>query len=241
MPRFRYLIAFLLVAASSAMGSVTLSGTRLVYPAGAREVTFSLSNEGTQPALVQAWVDDGDSNATATSTQAPFYLTPPIFRLEPAKGQMLRIMFTGAALPADRESVFWLNVLDIPPAPKQAADSNYMQLAVRSRIKLFYRPARLPGSPQQATEDLRWRLVTEGARQVLRASNASAFHVSLSQASLIVQGQEFHTQGGMVPPFGSLDLPLPTLPTPLQLPARVRYESLDDYGGSNSMQAPLQP
>lgn len=43
----------------------------------------------------------------------------------------------------DRESVFYLNVLDIPPRPEfgekkaDAGNVNYLQLAVRSRIKLF--------------------------------------------------------------------------------------------------------
>lgn len=37
-------------------------------------------------------------------------------------------------LPVDRESVFWLNVKEIP---KKSAEENVLQIAVRSRIKLF--------------------------------------------------------------------------------------------------------
>jgi chaperone protein EcpD len=60
-------------------------------------------------------------------------------------------------VPQDRESVFWLNVLEIPPKP--VGKANHIQLTVRSRLKLFYRPAGLAGSPKAAVAQLRWRLV----------------------------------------------------------------------------------
>ncbi len=57
------------------------------------------------------------------------------------KGQSWRLVFNGSRLPQDRESLFWFNLLDIPPEPKNGKTDNYLQLAIRSRIKLFYRPA----------------------------------------------------------------------------------------------------
>ncbi|MCP6324282.1 fimbria/pilus periplasmic chaperone, partial [Klebsiella pneumoniae] len=85
--------------------------------------------------------------------------------------------FTGEALPADRESVFWLNVLDVPPQP-QGEGGNFMQFAIRTRVKLFYRPVGLPGSAADAIEQVSWRLSGGDSGRVLRATNASAFHVS---------------------------------------------------------------
>ncbi len=72
---------------------------------------------------------------------APFIVLPPIVRIEPGKGQSWRLVFNGSRLPQDRESLFWFNLLDIPPEPKNGKTDNYLQLAIRSRIKLFYRPA----------------------------------------------------------------------------------------------------
>jgi P pilus assembly chaperone PapD len=72
---------------------------------------------------------------------APFIVLPPIVRIEPGKGQSWRLVFNGSRLPQDRESLFWFNLLDIPPEPKNGTAINYLQLAIRSRIKLFYRPA----------------------------------------------------------------------------------------------------
>lgn len=57
-------------------------------------------------------------------------------------GQQLRIKKLPSSLPADRESVFFLNVLDIPPRPENLQNQNTVQLAIKSRIKLFTGPLR---------------------------------------------------------------------------------------------------
>jgi chaperone protein EcpD len=105
----------LAMAAPGAFASVVLAGTRVIYPEKEREVTLKLTNEGTSPALVQAWVDDGNANATPDEAKSPFTLVPPLFRLDPKKGQTLRIIYLREPLPSDRESLFWLNVLEVPP------------------------------------------------------------------------------------------------------------------------------
>ncbi|WP_251677901.1 fimbria/pilus periplasmic chaperone [Escherichia coli] len=64
-------------------------------------------------------------------------LPPPINRVDPGKGQTLRVTFTDLPLPTDRESVFWLNVLEIPTRYEPKSNDNYLQVAFRTRIKLF--------------------------------------------------------------------------------------------------------
>ncbi|MGP4131767.1 fimbria/pilus periplasmic chaperone [Pantoea tagorei] len=112
-------------------------GTRVVYPAAEKEITVRLDNRGDQPALVQAWIDDGDPNQPVDKINVPFVMLPPVFRMEANKGQTLRIVYTGSDLPVDKESIFWLNVLDIPPKDKSRINKNQLQMAIRSRIKLF--------------------------------------------------------------------------------------------------------
>lgn len=110
---------------------------------------------GKEPSMVQVWIDRGDPNSRADTANAPFLVTPPLVRIDPNKGQAFRVVFTGAELPKDRESIFWFNLLDVPPLPKDA-DANVMQVAYRSRIKLFYRPEGLAGNPVKAAESLTW-------------------------------------------------------------------------------------
>lgn len=68
-------------------------------------------------------------------------------------------MYTASSvLPKDRESVFWFNVLEVPPKPDAAtvANQSLLQLAFRTRIKLFYRPEALKGNPSEAPLALKW-------------------------------------------------------------------------------------
>lgn len=93
-------------------------GTRVVYPAAQKSINIRLNNENSSPALVQSWLDTGDATVTPDSVRVPFIITPPIFRMDPKSGQTIRVVYTGESLPTDRESLFYLNVLDIPAKPE---------------------------------------------------------------------------------------------------------------------------
>lgn len=204
--------------------SVVIGGTRVVYPAQAREVTVQLDNAGEAPALVQAWVDSGDPEQTAESSDAPFVLTPPISRVEAGRSQALRLIFTGAGLPADRESLFWLNVLDMPPSPQNGGDEqNYLQVAFRSRVKLFYRPSDLPGDANDAPATLRW----SQAGGQLHVFNPSPYHITLAEVHVTVAGAEqlIERQGKMVGPEQKLSFPINGSADD------VRMVTINDYGG----------
>ncbi|HAV4758803.1 TPA: fimbria/pilus periplasmic chaperone, partial [Acinetobacter baumannii] len=77
--------------ATTGHAEIVLHGTRVIYPSDAREVNLQLSNNGTAPSLVQAWIDDGNAKSTPDEANVPFIITPPISRVEPSKGQTLRI------------------------------------------------------------------------------------------------------------------------------------------------------
>lgn len=92
-------------------------------------------------------VADGDPQAAV-----PFVATPPVFALNGHKENEIRVMYTSGQLPADRESLFWVTVANIPQADSQ--QQNTLQIAVRSRMKLFYRPKGVQGDSQQAYRQL---------------------------------------------------------------------------------------
>ncbi|WP_312394268.1 fimbria/pilus periplasmic chaperone [Mixta calida] len=111
------LFSGLLLNATSALAGIVINSTRVIYPEGKKEVTARLDNQNEYPSLVQSWIDSGDKNEEINKIKVPFIILPPVTRIEPHQGQTLRINFTGEGfnLPSDRESVYWLNVLDIPP------------------------------------------------------------------------------------------------------------------------------
>lgn len=72
------------------------------------------------------------------SKSSDFVVTPPLFVMKPQKENTLRIMYVGPNnLPADRESLYWVNVKAIPSAAKDTKGKNTLQIAVLSRIKLL--------------------------------------------------------------------------------------------------------
>jgi chaperone protein EcpD len=227
--------------AGNAQASVTVGGTRVVYPLEQREVTVKLDNDSLAPSLVQVWMDDGNQDAKPGEIKVPFVITPPIFRMDPKKAQTLRMMYSGEALPQDRESVYWLNVLDIPPKATASPDANILQMAYRTRVKVFVRPARLPGKPEDAPAQLSWKIAAapDGNGQAVSVSNPTPYYVSFSEVDVEDGGHTFkNEQGGMVAPHESVVLPVAKM-NAVATGAKVHYTAISDYGGPINGDAPL--
>jgi P pilus assembly chaperone PapD len=227
----------------SADASVVIAGTRVVFPAANGEVTVRLSNDGSQPALVEAWIDAGDPNSTPDSAKVPFLITPPLVRMNAGKGQSLRIVYTGQPLPTDRESLFWLNVLEIPPKPsaKPGEEQNTLQFAVRSRLKLFFRPAQLVGESNAAAQQVTWKVVADGAGYALEAHNPTPYYITFSKLSLSVGGAVYAPDNGMVAPLSSLHLPVKNLARVPAAGTVVEYTTINDFGAAASFKGTISP
>lgn len=235
------LLSLVALASPAAHASVVIGGTRVVYPAQDKEVTLKFINEGERATLVQVWLDDGDDQSTPDTAKAPFVVAPPVFRLDPKKQQTTRIIFTGAGLPADRETLYWLNMLEIPPK-NGTASANILQFAFRTRIKVFYRPSNLAGEPVLAYQKLRWTLHSGKDGLVLRADNPTPFHVNFANVSLNVGGQEQGGQGGgMVAPFSQAEFPLKDLRARPSGQLKVAVTVINDFGALVPTEAVLQP
>ena len=229
--------------AGAANASVLITGTRVVFPAQDGEVTVRLTNDNAHPALVEAWIDNGDPKSTPDKVTVPFLITPPLFRMEAHKDQDLRIISTPAQLPSDRESLFWLNVLEIPPKPstQESAGKNLLQFAIRSRLKLFYRPAHLPGDAQTAPGKVTWKAVADDQGYALEVRNPTPYHVTIVKLSLDVAGKPYSADIGMVDPLGSLRLKIKGLTTSPSAGTSVTYDIVNDYGATASFKGSISP
>lgn len=224
------------LACQTATAAVVLEGTRIIHDAGkGRDATLKSVNSGEHAALVQAWIDTGDSHMRPEDVRIPLRITPSVPRLlQPQESQAWRITYaprpSDEPLPQDRESLFYFNLLDIPPKPTNAQGGNLLQFAVRSRIKLFHRPAGLQGNAADAPAQLVWR---QGDR-VLEVFNPTAYHVTLSS---VMVGDGLHLDADMVAPTGQITVPLPQGHA---APATVRFTWLDDYGAIRDAEAIVQ-
>ena len=230
----------LLTATSPATAAIVVDGTRVVYPAAKREVTIQIRNPGVTPSLVQAWLDAGDPYAKPGESKVPFVMTPPLFRLDPTKAQSLRLVYLHEPMPQDRESLFWLNVLDIPPRGAANPDlPNQLELAFKHRMKVFFRPVGLSGSAADAPGRLTWQLQSKGGHIVgIQATNPTAYHVSLFQVTATIAGHPVGAKADMVEPFGSRSFELATPLAAPSGPVTVDYWFVNDYGGSVKGTAP---
>lgn len=216
--------------------NIIVSGTRVVYAGNEKEITTKLSNTGSLPVLVQSWIDDGDINAKPDTIQVPFILTPPINRINPNKSQTLRMSYSGTpALPEDQESVYWLNVLEIP-ALKEGTAANRLQVAFRTRIKIFYRPVALADRAKafEAAEQLTWSV--DGGQ--LKVMNTSPYFVSLVSVTLKQGNRQSSVEGEMVAPranklFAIKDIAL------ARAGAMISYEYVNDWGAVKTVNYPL--
>ena len=248
-----FLLAF---AAFAANASVVITGTRIIYSAPARELSVQIKNVGEVPALVQVWVDRGDDTAQPGSPEAqtPFVPTPPIARLEPTRGQTIRLIYSSEEiLPADRESLFYFNLLDIPPKPSSDAEAvqerNMLQLAVRSRLKLFYRPEALKGiSSDAAWKQVKWHLVPSADKSdavALALENPTPFYVNLQRAATLIQGAAADAESSalveavMLAPFSTTRFEVPpAVRSPAQAASVLRLQIINDYGGVSLLDVP---
>ena len=244
----RVLAAALLISGcllSSAYANVIIGGTRVVFPAQDGEVTVRLTNQNATPALVEAWIDNGDPKSTPDKVHTPFLITPPLFRMEPNRDQSLRILFTHSTqpLPTDRETVFWLNVLEVPPKPsgQQFQGKNYIQLAIRSRLKLFYRPAGLAGDPQKAPSELSFKATSDGGSVALVAHNPTPYYVTIGEISVDVGGASHKVETGMVAPLSDLRLAVPDLKQAPSANSAIKYDCINDYGADAVFKGIVSP
>lgn len=203
----------------------SIDATRLIYPEGETSITATLRNSGTEsPYLIQAAV----SRVSSKTETAPFQVIPPLFRLNANSKHQIRILFKGAPLPADRESVFYFRAAAIPASTPGEQDENSVrvkgaaQFGVGKSIKLFYRPKGLTGSPLDAQRQLAFTRSAAG----LTVTNASAYYVSF--ASL----EAGKTRLPLVDDKAKMLAPGATYTwkaTGLQ--GEVKWKTIDDHGG----------
>ncbi|WP_353647196.1 fimbria/pilus periplasmic chaperone [Enterobacter sp. 638] len=119
----------LITAAHSACATVTIGGTRVIYEGDKKEVSLSVRNPDSSPYLIQTVVD----NLNGSTQKTPFVITPPLYRLNGGRENVMRIILTGN-IQQNQESMFWLRVKAIPSAPRE---KNTLQIAVATSIKLI--------------------------------------------------------------------------------------------------------
>ncbi len=129
----------------SSFAAINVDRTRIVFAANDINQSLTLANDSAIPMLVQVWSDIGDIHSSPDTNRTPLIILPPIFKMAPGELRSLRLVLSSRDnLPTDRESVFWLNLYQIPPENLATQDvSRKLILPLRLRLKSFYSPRRI--------------------------------------------------------------------------------------------------
>jgi len=228
-PRAGWLACLLLGASGlwlpASHAALTINSTRVVFEGGKRNVAVTVTNPSGKPFAVQTWVN---TQADDQTTAVPFMASPPLFRLNARKEQQVQIHGLPNTLPQDRESLFYFNVQEIPQ--REAEGGNQLNIALRTRIKLFYRPAGLRLHLPDALKQLSWSVKNiEGERRLV-VNNPTPFHMSFVRIDIKANGQTVQLKNAaMAHPVAVQSYGLNGLkPGPGM---QVSFSVITDYGG----------
>lgn len=208
-----FLITFLFPLFSYSNG-VSLGATRIVYSSNIKQTNLVVTNSDKENNfLIQSWVSDIDGNKTTD-----FIVTPPLYILDANKENALRIMYVGKSLPKDKESLFWMNVKVIPSLQEGLDKENTMQIAIQSRIKLFYRPSILPAYSEKMANEIKF-FYQHGE---LIANNPTPYYITM--VNLAVTNSPLPSSI-MLNPLSQL-----TLGKINQNENTISFQTINDYG-----------
>lgn len=226
-------LVFSLITGSALADGFGINVTRIIFNGNRNNATVTVRNTSAQDIyIVQARISKTVDGYEST----PFVITPPIFRLDSESTNNLRIQLSSASnLSQDRESVFYLNTRAIPSSVRKNVNndtdhiSGTAQFGVGNIIKLFYRPAGLSGSVENAQRAISF--IPEG--KGIRVKNNSAYYISF--ARMTIAGESLLKQNAptMLAPYSDYVYSVGTKH------GKVAWATINDFGGLNEHTANL--
>ena len=201
-----------LLTCFNAYSAFTLNGTRFIYDEGRKNIAVEVKNNSEKAYGGQVWIDNlkGDD--------VFFVPAPNLFKVAANEKQLVRLIYINDILPKDRESLFWLNVQEIPPVAS-AEEGNVLAVALNTQVKLIYRPKILAESREDAEKNITYSGST--------LKNPTPYYFALTQVSVnnkpLSLSADLERSISLFPPFSEMDLQRP-------LSGKVTVEAIDDYG-----------
>ncbi|MCW9484860.1 fimbrial assembly chaperone [Klebsiella oxytoca] len=216
-------LALLLLAGvnSAPFAAVNVDRTRLVFAASDIAQSLTLANDSVTPMLLQVWTDAGETASSPDNSRTPLVVLPPVFKMQPDELRTLRVMLSSRrSLPEDRESLFWLNIYQIPPelsATKSA--TRKLVLPLRLRLKVFIRPTGLKAPAANDEQKLRFSIASQG----ITITNPTPWYMSLT----VTATKGIRIGYMMLAPYERRDVVLSQAPA---VGTTVNYAVINDSG-----------
>ncbi|HBS6039732.1 fimbria/pilus periplasmic chaperone [Klebsiella aerogenes] len=205
----------------TAEAAIALDRTRVIFDGSQKSISLNVSNQNKQlPYLAQGWIEDEKGN----KIQSPLTVLPPVQRIEPGKPSQVKIQALPAAkmLPQDRETLYYFNLREIPP---RSSKPNTLQIALQTRIKLFYRPTAIAIDTNAPPPQEQLTLSKQGDKYMV--NNPTPYYVTLVDAGSKKGASVKEFEPVMLPPKSTL--PLTVSAASLGNTPVLTY--VNDYGG----------
>ncbi|MDR7019091.1 fimbria/pilus periplasmic chaperone [Aeromonas salmonicida] len=190
--------------------SVGLGSTRIIYSPKSKGATISINNPNEYPMLVQSSIKTEENQENA-----PFIITPPLFRLNSHQQNKIKIIMTNEPRYNNQESLYWFCAMGIPPknndawagsnsSSKDINDTTNIDINVRVSqcIKILVRPSSLKIMPDEISNSIKWSI--EGGK--LKAVNMTPFYINVN--TILVDGVSLKNPS-YIPPMKSRYYKLP--------------------------------
>lgn len=125
-------------------------------------------------------------------------------------------------LPQDRESLFYFNMREIPP---KSDKPNTLQIALQTKIKLFYRPEAI--APQQNSAPWQEKMQLEKKGNLVFAKNPTPYYITIINAGAHANTDAKEFNPIMIAPFSEINIGM----TNEQLGNTPVITYINDYGG----------
>ncbi len=136
MNKYTYTLAASLLFSLYSHAALNIDRTRIVFNSKDKVISLDVFNNSDAPYLGQSWIED-ENEQKITS---PLAALPLLQRIESNQRKTVKISTMGdtSELAKDRDTLFYYNLLEIPP--KTTEYQNSIKFALHSKMKIFYRP-----------------------------------------------------------------------------------------------------
>nr|WP_239006889.1 MULTISPECIES: fimbrial chaperone [Citrobacter] len=212
-----FISASLLLFTASSHAAFVLNSTRYVFDEKRENISVQVDNQSTQEYGGQIWIENQDQN----DKNVYFVPSPTFFKVADQHKQILRILKINDALPKDKESLFWINIQEIPKAPKDGV--NALSIALHTQVKMIYRPDILKDKRENAEKNI--KLINDESSTVL--FNDSPYYFALinvkQNGKNVNLGDDVKNKIAVFSPFEKISLNK-------KLTGNISFVAFDDYG-----------
>ncbi|WP_405002848.1 fimbria/pilus periplasmic chaperone [Klebsiella aerogenes] len=187
-----------MLSITPAKAAIALDRTRVIFNGDSKSLSMNISNENKQlPYLAQGWIEDAKGNKITS----PLLVLPPVQRIEAEAKSQLKIQGLPqlSELPQDRETLFYFNLREIPP---RSDKPNTLQIALQTRIKLFYRPQAIVATKESLANPWQEKITLTRRGDSYQVNNPTPYYITLVDGGAS-KGQSISSfQPLMIAPFG---------------------------------------